>query len=66
MTKEEHDFKENSSRAYRKLVVFITGKGPLKEYYRKEIDSMHFSHVQIQLPWLENDEYPKLLGKKKE
>jgi len=47
---------------YPPLLVFITGKGPLKSYYQDMISKMDFSRVNIHLPWLADEEYPKLLG----
>ncbi|KAM6957285.1 chitobiosyldiphosphodolichol beta-mannosyltransferase [Aplochiton taeniatus] len=44
------------------LVCVITGKGPLKDYYRRQIESLHFEHVKICTPWLEAEDYPVLLG----
>ncbi|KAK6476148.1 chitobiosyldiphosphodolichol beta-mannosyltransferase [Huso huso] len=44
------------------LVCVITGRGPLKEYYKTQINKMHFKHVQICTPWLEAEDYPVLLG----
>ena len=40
----------------------ITGKGPEKEYYLKKISEINFKNVSIFTPWLEADDYPKLLG----
>jgi hypothetical protein len=45
-----------------KLIVFITGKGPQKEYYSNIINSLKLEHVNIYLPWLEHEDYPKILG----
>ncbi|XP_062999667.1 chitobiosyldiphosphodolichol beta-mannosyltransferase [Elgaria multicarinata webbii] len=44
------------------LVCVITGKGPQKEYYNKLIAALHFRHIQICTPWLEAEDYPRLLG----
>ncbi|ORX51786.1 hypothetical protein BCR36DRAFT_411757 [Piromyces finnis] len=44
------------------LFVVITGKGPQKEMYEKEIESLHMKHVTIKTVWLEMEDYPKLLG----
>ena len=43
-------------------VYHIVGKGPLKEYYKKKIDKLKLSRVMFCLPWLEAEDYPKLLG----
>ncbi|XP_053550439.1 chitobiosyldiphosphodolichol beta-mannosyltransferase isoform X2 [Bombina bombina] len=45
-----------------RLVCVITGKGPLKDYYRQLISKIHFEHVQICTPWLQAEDYPVLLG----
>jgi len=44
------------------LFVVITGKGPQKEMYEKEIQSLNMQHVTIKTEWLEMEDYPKLLG----
>lgn len=44
------------------LVCVITGKGPLKEFYMAIIELRKFKHVKIITPWLENEDYPKMLA----
>ncbi|NXY86139.1 ALG1 mannosyltransferase, partial [Alcedo cyanopectus] len=44
------------------LVCVITGKGPLKDYYKGLISQLDFQHIQICTPWLEAEDYPLLLG----
>jgi len=44
------------------LLVAITGKGPLKEYYRDLISRQGLRHVTVVMPWLEPDDYPLLLA----
>lgn len=44
------------------VVCVITGKGPLKEFYSKKIDSQQWNHVSFCLPWLTPEDYPLLLG----
>ncbi|XP_045214985.2 chitobiosyldiphosphodolichol beta-mannosyltransferase-like [Mercenaria mercenaria] len=44
------------------IVCVITGKGPLKEFYQKKIESQQWSHVSFCLPWLSPEDYPLLLG----
>ncbi|XP_028310282.1 chitobiosyldiphosphodolichol beta-mannosyltransferase-like isoform X2 [Gouania willdenowi] len=44
------------------LVCVITGKGPLKDHYRRIISSMSLDHVKICTPWMEAEDYPLLLG----
>ncbi|RIA81409.1 Glycosyltransferase Family 33 protein [Glomus cerebriforme] len=45
-----------------KLLFVITGKGPLKEKYEKEISKMTLRHVRIITMWLSAEDYPLLLG----
>jgi len=40
----------------------ITGKGPLREHYLKEIANAALERVRISTAWLEADDYPRLLG----
>ena len=47
---------------YPKLIVFITGKGPQKELYRGRIKRLDLKEVEIYLPWLEPEDYPRILG----
>ncbi|KAB0796117.1 hypothetical protein PPYR_10178 [Photinus pyralis] len=44
------------------LICIITGKGPLKEYYCKKIELCKWKHVQVITPWLDSEDYPKVLG----
>ena len=45
-----------------KLLFVITGKGPLKEKYEKEISKMSMRRVRIITMWLSAEDYPLLLG----
>ena len=44
------------------LICVITGKGPLKEYYLSLIKEKDFQFIKIATPWLETEDYPKLIG----
>lgn len=44
------------------LIVAITGKGPQKNFYKKEIEKLAMKNIEIVTPWLEVEDYPKLLG----
>ena len=44
------------------LLCVITGKGPLKEYYQELIADQQWTHVKVIMPWLEPDDYPRMLG----
>ncbi|KIL70603.1 glycosyltransferase family 33 protein [Amanita muscaria Koide BX008] len=47
-----------------KVLVIVTGKGPLKGYYMEKIDKLQnsWSWVRCISLWLEVDDYPTLLG----
>lgn len=47
---------------YPHLICIITGKGPLKEHYISLIHKKTWKKVTVITPWLENDDYPKLLS----
>ncbi|KAJ1896108.1 mannosyltransferase [Kickxella alabastrina] len=51
-----------SARALPSLVVLITGKGQLREFYEREISQMQLSKVHIVTAWLSAEDYPLLLG----
>ena len=44
------------------LVCVITGKGPLKDYYCRLIGDQGWTRVSVVTPWLEPDDYPRLLA----
>jgi beta-1,4-mannosyltransferase len=44
------------------LVCVITGKGPLKEHYCHLIKERTWKNIQVITPWLEPEDYPRLLG----
>jgi len=45
-----------------KLLVVITGKGPMKQFYIDEVNNMNFKFVQVVTPWLETEVYPTMLA----
>lgn len=46
------------------LLFPFSGKGPLKKYYQNIIiNEKDFKHVRICTPWLEPEDYPRLLGR---
>ena len=47
------------------LICAVTGKGPLKEFWHAIMQQKKWRHVKVVTPWLENEDYPKLLGNKK-
>ncbi|XP_032669368.1 chitobiosyldiphosphodolichol beta-mannosyltransferase-like [Odontomachus brunneus] len=44
------------------LICAITGKGPLKDFYIAIINLKNWRHVKVVTPWLENEDYPKILA----
>lgn len=44
------------------LICVITGKGPLKEHYCRLIEEKTWKHVHVITPWLEPEDYPRLLA----
>jgi len=55
--------KEASSRDnLPELLVVITGKGPQKQYYLEKISNLDLHHVSFVTPWLEAEDYPKMLA----
>ena len=45
-----------------KVVVAVTGKGPQKGFYQKEIAMINFQNIVILTLWLEPADYPRLLA----
>lgn len=44
------------------IVCFLTGKGPLKEYYENLFKEKSFKKIQVHFLWLDPSDYPLLLG----
>lgn len=44
------------------LVVFITGRGPMKVYYEGVLSRIVFKRVRVEMIWLAIEDYPTLLG----
>uniref|UniRef100_F6W713 Chitobiosyldiphosphodolichol beta-mannosyltransferase n=1 Tax=Ciona intestinalis TaxID=7719 RepID=F6W713_CIOIN len=55
-------YEENTSLDLPNILCVITGKGPQKSYYQKQIAAKNWKRVEIITPWLEASDYPKLLG----
>jgi beta-1,4-mannosyltransferase len=57
---------EHDSGHLPKLLVIVTGKGPLRERYMREIleveEARHWEWVRCRSLWLEPEDYPLLLG----
>jgi beta-1,4-mannosyltransferase len=48
--------------AFPRVVVLITGRGPLKEMYERRLRQMSMRYIRISTVWLSADDYPLLLG----
>ena len=44
------------------VLLFISGKGPLKSYYEGIIAKKNFVKVIIRTMWLASEDYPLILG----
>lgn len=53
---------DGNVRKLPKLICFITGKGPLKDFYCGLIKKLQFKNISIFTPWLESEDYPLLLA----
>ena len=59
-----YNYNKNTHSLFSNFLAFpnFLFKGPLKEYYENEIKNKIWRYVEIVLPWLESDDYPKLLA----
>lgn len=44
------------------ILLVITGRGPMKEFYLEKIARLNMSKVEVITPWLEAADYPRLLA----
>lgn len=61
-TDYENECETNENVKFPDLICAITGKGPLKDFYKAIIEKRNWKHVTVITPWLETEDYPKLLG----
>lgn len=54
--------KEKKGSRSTKILLVITGKGPLKEHYEKKMKEEKMSHVETMTMWLSAEDYAVLLG----
>lgn len=59
-------FASDQHHAFPKLMVVVTGKGPLKEKYMKDVITLEkeeaWEYIRCRSMWLEAQDYPVLLG----
>ncbi len=58
----EYDARATKDPALPAVLLYVTGKGPLKQHYTEKIAALELSHVAIRTAWLEPADYPRLLG----
>ncbi|KAJ7171812.1 mannosyltransferase [Mycena crocata] len=60
----EYDARAAVSKKLPKLLVILTGKGPLRDMYMKEVGELQkkWKRVRCVSMWLEAEDYPVLLG----
>lgn len=55
-------YDDNNHTALPHLLVYITGKGPMKSFYQEKLQLITFKRVRVEMIWLAIEDYPKLLG----
>jgi beta-1,4-mannosyltransferase len=58
----EQSFAAQGKSASPRMVVIITGKGPMKDYYMKKIAALELKFCRVLTAWLAAEDYPRLLG----
>jgi len=59
---EIYEHKKSKQITLPKLCCIITGKGPMKDYYKSIIAEKNFEHIEIVTPWLTAEDYPLIIG----
>ena len=57
----DHD-RRDAGHPYSHLVIVITGQGPLRDRYLKEIASLSLEKVHLRALWLTPEDYPMMLA----
>lgn len=50
------------SNNYPQILMLVTGKGDLRDYYMKKVEEENLKNVKIKSLWLSPENYPLLLG----
>ncbi|EFJ33796.1 hypothetical protein SELMODRAFT_82712 [Selaginella moellendorffii] len=53
---------KNSRCVFPRLLIVVTGKGPLRQEYEERISRLRLHHVAFRTMWLAAEDYPRLLG----
>ena len=56
-----YDRQSDAAGPLPKLLVLITGQGPLRKYFESRIANLHFRHITFRTLWLVHDDYHLLL-----
>jgi len=62
LEKRLHESAAGSRQEFPKLLVLITGRGPLREGFERRIAGCAFERVEIGTAWLSAEDYPRLLA----
>jgi beta-1,4-mannosyltransferase len=57
-----YQMKKMQQQQLPEIVCFLTGKGPLKQYYQDKFEEKSYKNIKVIFLWLEIDDYPSLLG----
>ena len=55
-----HD--RGADQPFTHLLIVITGRGPLRRHYEKEIARLRFTKIHLRTVWLAQEDYPLMLG----
>lgn len=53
---------EDAKNRLPSLLLVITGRGPMKEYYLEKIARLNLDNIEVLTPWLEPEDYPRMLA----
>ncbi|XP_024537883.1 UDP-glycosyltransferase TURAN-like [Selaginella moellendorffii] len=53
---------KNARCVFPRLLIVVTGKGPLRQEYEERISRLRLHHVAFRTMWLAAEDYPRLLG----
>jgi beta-1,4-mannosyltransferase len=53
---------EASGSRFPELLILLTGRGPLRQLYERQMAARPSSRIQLRTTWLDPDEYPRVLA----